>query len=372
MFDEHYNSENVIGGAEINLYNLAICFSRMQDIETKVLVDDFGQPALLEKCNVRLIRYGSTKKRGLAGKLAAVLARNLQLFFLEADAFIFTTSHPLLGKLVLFQKLLRGKKVIFRLSSDLNTDLESYRKKNSLLSYLYYRFGLMHSSAIVSQTEKQKKMLEERLGLESIIIPNGFFIRRDWERIEKRHILWVGRCMKSKRPLLFIQLARQFPREKFVMIMPVNKEIPAHEFKERKSLAGEITSEAKELSNLKVLDYVAFSDIQNYFDCAKLYVCTSELEGFPNTFIQACLGGTPILSYNIDPDGMIEKYGLGCFCRDDMEKAAAFISRLDESLLSEYRDRTLEYVSKYNNIYETAERYLCVMDKKYNMPKPKF
>lgn len=360
LFDEQYNSENVIGGAEINLYNLAVCFSRMNGIETRVLVDDFGQPAVLKKDNVELIRYGKAEKRGPVGKAAAVIARNLQLLTLDADVFIFTTAHPMLGKLVLLQKLLKGRKVIFRLSSDLNTDLEYYRKRNGLMSYLYYSFGLRHASAIVSQTEKQRNLLKEKLGLDSTIIPNGFIIKRNKDIIEKRHILWVGRCMATKRPLKFLELARQFPGEEFVMIMPINKEIPAGEFKERERLSAQICSEAKVLPNLKLLDYVTYNSIQDYFDRAKLYVCTSELEGFPNTFIQACLGGTPILSYNIDPDGMIDKYGLGCFCNDDGKKAAAFISGLNTELLSGYRNHALDYAARHNNINEIAAKYLAL------------
>lgn len=366
LFDKSYDREHVIGGAEINLYNLALYLSEVKNLEIKVLVDDFGQPAVYKKGNIELIRYGSrAAKRGLLRRIAAKLACNILLLSIDADAFIFTTSNPLLGKLVLFQQLLKRKKVIFRISSDLNVDLKNFRTNNSRISSLLYEFGIRHASYIISQTEKQKRLLECKLDLKSEIIENGFYAKKNTDINEKKHILWVGRCMKSKRPMLFIELAGRLPEEEFVMIMPMNKEIPVDEHRERAELANEVYKSAECLNNIRVIDYVAYQDIQAYFDKAKIYVCTSETEGFPNTFIQAALGGTPILSYNINPDGMIEKYHLGCFCNENHKKAVDFIRDIDNNALLEYEYNMFNYVIQKHNIYNTAKKYLELIDENF-------
>ena len=46
---------------------------------------------------------------------------------------------------------------------------------------------------------------------------------------DKEFILWVGRCMDTKHPMKFIELAQKLPEKEFVMIMPINKEIPEAE-----------------------------------------------------------------------------------------------------------------------------------------------
>ena len=359
LFAEGYNSENVIGGAEINMYNLALSLSQMENTEVVVAVDDFGQPHRYKKGNIELIRISeSTKNKGWLKRKLISISALINIFKINADAFVFTTSNRLLGILVFLQHSLKGKKVIFRLSSDLNLDLESFKKTNGALDYLLYKFGLFNADAIVSQTVKQKKLLKDTLGLESTIIENGFFIKKNLRPEDKKHILWVGRCMESKHPMKFIELARSLPDFKFVMIMPINKQIPESEKKQRQILLKSIMNQAKILPNLEVIDYVAYSKIQKYFDEAKFYVCTSDLEGFPNTFIQACLGGAPIISYSINPDNMINEFRLGLFARNDSQRAIEFIRRMDDRTLYKYMANLTSYAAVRHDIKISAGKYL--------------
>lgn len=364
LFDSKYNTENVIGGAEINLYNLACCLSQKKNMSVQVVVDDFGQPARYKKDGIELIRFKKniSNKPWLFRKLNAIKAY-MAFFFLNADAFVFTASSELLGVLVLFQRVFKRKKVFFRLSSDLNIDLDNFKRNNGYLNYLLYQFGLKHATKLISQTLKQKTLLKTQLGLDSEIIENGFFMSSDIRADNKRHILWVGRCMATKHPLKFIEIAKKLPEKEFVMIMPTNKEIPESEKKSRQKLANSVKEAVKDIQNLKLIDYVPYNEIQDYFDKALAYVCTSELEGFPNTFIQACLGGTPIISYCVNPSNMIEEYDLGCFCDNNSEKAVNFIRDMDNKKAHTYIDNLQNYVALKHNIYVTTEKYLELLRK---------
>ena len=55
---------------------------------------------------------------------------------------------------------------------------------------------------------------------------------------------------------------------------------------------------------------------------------TSEWEGWPNSFIQAGLGRTALLSLDVNPDGIFERFGLGFFAAGDMEKLKSGASEM--------------------------------------------
>ena len=104
------------------------------------------------------------------------------------------------------------------------------------------------------------------------------------------------------------------------------------------------------MPNLRFVDYVPFNEIQRYYDDAKLFVNTSEYEGFPNAFVQACLGRTPILSFNVNPDNFIEANRLGCFCSEDMGKAVEFIRGLSNEKLVELGENAGKYAKENHDI----------------------
>ncbi len=124
--------------------------------------------------------------------------------------------------------------------------------------------------------------------------------------------MWVGRYAGLKKPEIFIDLAGKIKTEKFIMICPYKKE----DFERWKKLKAE----AEKISNLIFMEKIPFNKIQDYFYAAKLFVNTSDFEGFPNTFLQAAQAKTPIISLNVNPDNFISEYNCGIFCENNFEK----------------------------------------------------
>lgn len=352
----------VIGGAEINMVLLAR--SLTSRYEVSFLVDDYGQQDIEHYDGIQVIKYkGGTDASSLPEKLIRAMKAIHQLFTLKADVFVYTTANSFLGKLVFIQKCLRRRKVIFRLSSDRNLDLDWYKKKYGKGFTRLYHYGLMHANQIVCQTEKQHTLLKNRYGLNGRVIPNGFPVRDEMDIVQKKFILWVSRCLPLKKPLQFLELARRLPDESFVMIMPQNQSGNREIDRQIRDLTQAVKEQAAMLQNVTLMDYVPYDQIQPYFDQARVFVCTSEMEGFPNTFIQACLGGTAILSFHIDPDGMIEQNDLGLVCGDDFAAAEGFIRQINDNRLRYYRDRTLSYVKAHHSISNSVQLYEELIDK---------
>ncbi|MCX7920936.1 MAG: glycosyltransferase family 4 protein [Clostridia bacterium] len=342
------NENSVFGGAEINLYNLSMRLSETGRYDITFLVGDYGQQKeeVYSGIKVRKIKYLNLKKYN--SKYHKIMRQFMlwkELIFSKADVYITSTACELLGWLALIVKKLKGKKIIFRLASDSDVDLEYWKHKGKKF-YSLYKYGIYNSDLIVSQTEKQKKLLKDGLNLESTVIKNGFFINTDVELNKKKYILWVSRGMDIKRPELFVELARRLPEENFLIIMSGDY-----------SGKAKIVENAAQLKNIRFIDYVPFFEIQKYYEEAKLFVNTSEFEGFPNSFIQACLAKTPILSFRVNPDNFIDQYELGYCCNDSVEKAIDFIKKLNQEKIRLYGENALNYVKQHHDINESAKKY---------------
>jgi glycosyltransferase involved in cell wall biosynthesis len=71
-----------------------------------------------------------------------------------------------------------------------------------------------------------------------------------------------------------------------------------------------IEAEARALPNVTFQGAIPYLDIGRLFDRARIFANTSDLEGFPNTYLQAWVRGIPVVA-TFDPDGVIKSAGLG-------------------------------------------------------------
>jgi hypothetical protein len=90
-------------------------------------------------------------------------------------------------------------------------------------------------------------------------------------------------------------------------------------------------------------------------------VNTSEWEGWPNSFIQAGLGRTALLSLDVNPDGIFEKFGLGFFAAGDMEKLKAGASKmlLDPANLDAMQEGCARFVAEMHDNVKEADAFLA-------------
>ncbi|MBP7175218.1 MAG: glycosyltransferase family 4 protein [Thermoclostridium sp.] len=357
-------TRETFGGSEVELYNMAIWFCEQQGFQVDFLVGDYGQKPLETHRGIRLRRLKFMRPTATSNpihKALKIVFLLKALLFQPSDIFITKTASEFLGWMVLVNKWLRGKKVVFRLGSDRDTDLAYWKEKSKRL-YLLYRLGLFHCDQILCQSNYQQAQLYKSCRLIGKVIRNVFPVAQG-STYSKDYILWVSRCMALKRPMLFLEMARRIPEENFVMIMPVNQESKVYSGERITILSRTIAQEAQKIPNLKLIDFVPFNEIQSYYDHAKLFVNTSDFEGFPNSFLQACLGKTGILSLKVDPDSFIMKNNLGHCCEDYFEEAICFVKNLNRPMIHQLGNNAFEYVSQNHDIQKIGPKYVRLFEK---------
>ena len=357
LFNQDYNTG--FGGAEVDLYNFAMYLAQDDRFDVMFYTGDFGQSSdiqVYENIKVQKIRMFGWTNKNIKQKIIFYFSLGRMLLKSPAKVILTEMADEMIGWASIYFKVITDRAHIHRLASDKDTTYVDMKSSKRPIMYYLYHLALKKADFLFSQSRDQQILLKNNMGYDSIVVPNGFFIPEKSKRDSKKHILWVGRAVPLKRPLLFMELSRRFPQYKFVMIMPSTGQNTSHSFK---SMIAESLDSMKDCPNFVYKDYVAFNEIQKYFDEAKLFVNTSEYEGFPNTFVQACLGAAPIASLSVNPDGFIDRYDLGRFFNDDFDAMAEFIKNMDSNkeTMQSYSDNAYRYVADNHNIKNTGQAY---------------
>lgn len=329
------------GGAEVDLYYLARELARDSAYECSFLVADYGQEEVEVREGVRVIRTLDFR-RPLGG--VGRIWRGLKLA--EPDICFTKTFSAGVAVLAHYCRS-HGRRFVYRTASSKECD-GSYVKSHPLTA-LAFLWALRRADLLVAQNRGDADSLRRTYGLDAVVLPNGHPVPPPAET-KRDCVLWAGRDAAVKRPGRFLELARAVPGERFVMVCQTLRDDRAY---------AELRREAAGLANVEFLPHVPFDRIGEYFARAKVFVNTSDTEGFPNTFIQACAAGTPIVSYRIDPDEFLARHGCGLCAGGDMRRMAEMLAGLlaDEAAAAEMGRNGRRYFEEHHDIVRIAERY---------------
>lgn len=200
---------------------------------------------------------------------------------------------------------------------------------------MLYKHGIKHADLIISQTQKQLRNLENSLGLKSRIIPMAVTSISDASARRPKSVLWVGRLMPEKRFEWLLEAARQCPDIEFNVAGTPNQ--PS-------GYAAELMNAAAKIPNVRTHGKLSRPDLNKLFETCGLLCCTSMLEGFPTTFLEAWSCGLPVVT-TFDPDGIVARHGLG-----------RVVATVDE-LISELR--VLPSSEAYLGMSRTAKKFFA-------------
>ncbi len=326
-----------IGGVEAQLGFLARFLSK-KSFNVSYIVGDWGQRKKEEREDIIFLKSFSLEKTFLNIARAPFLLWS-SLISSNSDIFIMSSACAEFGIVSIFCKLYK-KKIIYWTAHDIDCNGE-YRKKNPIRGLLF-EYGIKNANLVVSQNLSHARELKSYYNIDAIVIKNGFPIK-NISAEDRKYVLWVARCESWKNPMLFLELARMMPSQNFVMICSKGKQ--------ELQLFETIKSMANSLSNLNFIEGVIFSDIQRYFDKAKIFIGTSDYEGFPVTYLHACVSGVPIVSYKVNPDDFITRGNVG-YCANGAKNK--FIENIKKLLMdqAEWQEKS-ENASRY--IYENHD-----------------
>jgi glycosyltransferase involved in cell wall biosynthesis len=194
----------------------------------------------------------------------------------------------------------RARKFVYCLASDADCHGPLGAKRIGW-EMLLYRRGIKRADLVIAQTQKQKTNLQSSLGLASRIVPMAVTGMNDACERNPKSVLWVGRLMPEKRFEWLLEAARQCPDMEFHVAGTPNQ--PS-------GYAAELMSAAAKIPNVRAHGKVSRADLNKLFETSGMLCCTSMLEGFPTTFLEAWSCGLPVVT-TFDPDGIVARRGLG-------------------------------------------------------------
>jgi glycosyltransferase involved in cell wall biosynthesis len=120
---------------------------------------------------------------------------------------------------------------------------------------------------------------------------------------------------------------------------------------------------ARDADNFEYKGFLPFHETQKYFFRARVFVCTSDREGFPNVFLQAWQAECPVVSLTIDPDGVIEKQDIGRVSRD-LDTMTADVDRLmtDDALRDQIASNGIAYIEEHHAIKSVVDQYEALFE----------
>lgn len=214
---------------------------------------------------------------------------------------------------------------------------------------------IKRADVVIAQSDFQKKILQERFNVEGVVIKNGLVIPQvHCEKSVPPFVLWVGSITGVKNPELFVELAESLPNVRFEMVGGSTKD---------RQLYEKINLAAKTLPNFKYHGFVPYPEVNDYFEKASIFVNTSRMEGFPNTFIQAWAHYTPVVSLKVDPDNIIKNRNLG-FHSGTFRQLVMDVTTLfsNEKLRKTMGENARNYVEREHDIKKTVKDYCIIFE----------
>ena len=116
----------------------------------------------------------------------------------------------------------------------------------------------------------------------------------------------------------------------------------------------------QKLENVVLKGRVNHQDTIQLIANAKALINTSNFEGFPNIFLEAWANGVPVISQNVNPGNVFNKYNIGIYCEGDLNKMKKAIELFKKENFQ--KDKLISYVSNFHDFTLAGDRFLNIIN----------
>jgi glycosyltransferase involved in cell wall biosynthesis len=339
-----HHPSGALGGAEYQLECLlnALIPSGRYDISYIARsVDDSFQPV-----GYRIVRIGTDNRQPRFGYAMDAVPLYRALHQLRPDVIYQRVACGYSGVCTYYARRNRVR-MIWHVAHDTDVSKKTLDPGRNplrpILEGTSIRYTIRNATHIVTQTETQRRLLEANYQRRAdAVVPN--FHPAPREALDKQGpvtVLWVANFKRWKRPEMFLDLAAalaDLEAVRFVMIGAAAGGSGSRDWNTH------LMQRIQSMPNLEYLGPRSQAQINELMARAHILVNTSVSEGFPNTFIQAWMRAMPVVSLDVDPDGVLRRERIG-FHSDSVTTLAADVRRLvtDSQLRSQYGARARHY-----------------------------
>jgi glycosyltransferase involved in cell wall biosynthesis len=351
-----YSSGHTGGGAEFQAYTLARELSRA-GMSVAHLVYPIADRQPTDEPAPHVVER--PPYRGGIPKLGAVVeAVDVWRGFRRANARVYVVrgSGGHVAAAAGFCRAYR-RRFVFSSSNDLDYDVTREDRRPAV--WRSYRRAVARADHIVAQTGRQLELAREAFpGVPATHIPS-FAQPADPAHAHAGAFLWADRIVEYKRPELFLELAEALPDSRFQMITLETDETAWYP-----ELSERVRRRASELANVELVPPLDRREMGERIAGAIAIVKTSEVEGMPNTFLEAWARGVPVLSLSVDPDDRIADNDIGVVAGGSMDRLTAAASRLaaEPALRREMGERARTFIREVHSPAAVAERWRGILE----------
>lgn len=293
------------GGAERQMAFLARELVQ-RDMDVALVVNRVPDPIPDIDPRLTLVERGPrSRKAGLVHFLTEATRVLRALIAANGQVVIVRGGTPVVGFVALYRRLWR-RRFVFSSANDFDF---LPRPGVSRLQAWLYALGVKHADVVVVQSSDQVELAREAFPEIRRLVHIASFADDPPERAsrEPTALIWAGRLVDYKRPELFAELAASVPEASFLLIPHVDVRPSEWEARALENLA----SASERTPNLELGTSLPHPELVEKLGSAVAVVNTSEFEGMPNLFLEAWSQGVPVLTFSVDPGGVVAEKGLG-------------------------------------------------------------